>query len=848
MNKLLEIALPINLNKTLYYLPKFEYKNENIDNLIGKRVIVELKNKKITGVVINTQELDKSYNYKEINEVLDDNPIFTPKIINLIKWVSDYYISPLGEVYKTAFPLGLSKKTTIKYKLNPNYNYILKNLIQSLDKDDIDLFLKLIDKIGFEKSFALDSKLLTSESQKFYKKTIKILIENDLFIKLENLIQLKEKQIEKIKFSFNLMEINNIEEIKSQLKKSKSQLLLFNNLLEYFKNNNLNDILLYELKKLDFKITTLNELIKKNILVKYSEKTERNKNKLYTNVNRKNELKLELNELQNLVYNSIKNSSLTNSESNLIHLIYGITGSGKTLIYLRLINDIIMQGKNVLLLLPEIALTPQIIERFEVAFPNQIAILHSKLNDNERYDTWLKIANSEFKIVIGVRSSVFAPLSNLGMIIIDEEHDSSYKQESTNLNYNARDVAIMRGHLENCPVILGSATPSLESYYNAMIGKYKLHTILQRNDGATLPDFIVIDKVDNGNFGQNLGLFSKELVNEISDKVQKQEQVILFLNRRGYSPLIECLSCGQSEKCPNCEINLTYHKSSPHLRCHFCGYKKINNSKCSYCNNETFKISGYGTQRIEEELIELLNENINQVNAIRLDADTGNTENKLKKIIIDFENQKYNVLIGTQMVSKGLDFENVTLIGLLNPDTSLFHNDFRAAERTFQLLTQVSGRAGRNSNKKGFVLIQTKNEKHFVFDSVLKNNPLLFYKKELDYRKKLNYPPFYRIIKIEFKSRNNNIAINSSKLFYNLLYSNNLDNDKIIIYEPFSPFVGQIAKIHRVHLILKVNKEWDKSGMKTNKLLIKNLENFNKLYSFNDLRVNIDIDAYNIMS
>jgi len=846
MNKLLEIALPINLNKTLYYLPKYEYKNENIDNLIGKRVIVELKNKKITGVVVNTQELDESYKYKEINEVIDDNPIFTPKIINLIKWVSNYYISPLGEVYKAAFPLGLSKKTNIKYKLNSNYKFTLENINTLFDKDDIDLFLTLVGKIGFDKSFTLDSKILITESQKFYKKTIKLLIENDLFIKYENIVQLKEKQIKKIKFSFKTNDINIIENIKLQLKKTKSQLLLFNNLLEYFDSNNITSIELDELKKLDFSITTLNDLTKKNILIIYSEKIERSKNNII-NLNRKNELKLELNELQNSVYNSINNSSKSGSESNSIHLIYGITGSGKTLIYLRLINDIINIGKNVLLLLPEIALTPQMIERFEVAFPNQIAILHSKLNDNDRYDTWLKIANSEFKIVIGVRSSVFAPLQNLGLIIIDEEHDSSYKQESTNLNYNARDVAIMRGHLENCPVILGSATPSLESYYNAQIGKYKLHTILQRNDGATLPEFIVIDKVDNSNFGQNLGLFSKELVNEISNKVQKNEQVILFLNRRGYSPLIECISCGQSEKCPNCEINLTYHKLSPHLRCHCCGYSKVNNPKCSYCNNETFKISGYGTQRIEEELIELLNENINQVNAIRLDADTGNTESKLKKIIFDFENQKYNVLIGTQMVSKGLDFENVTLIGLLNPDISLLYNDFRASEKTFQLLTQVSGRAGRSSHKKGYVLIQTKNEKHFVFDAVLNNTPTLFYKKELDYRKKLNYPPFYRIIKVEFKSKNNNIVNNASKLFYKLLESTS-HKDKLIIYEPLSPYVGQIAKVFRVHLIIKVNKEWDKSGMKTNNILIKQLEIFNKLYNFNDLRINIDIDAYNIMN
>lgn len=850
MLNLLEVALPLNLSNTYDYLPPSDYSNDNLDELIGKRVVVKIQNKLLTGVVVNTKKDKGSFKYKQILEVLDENPIFDQNNIKLLKWVSDYYIAPLGEVYKTAFPLGLSKSSKKNYFLSSDFEEILNNTKIAIDLDDLDLLYRLKEKVGFEKQFNQSSGILINNNIKFTKKAFKKFVDLGVFTLNEELKQVTIKQINIYSPTFDINNQEVIESLCNLLKRSKSQLNLLMKIIDILNENNLEFISETDFKNTGFNKLIIKSLVEKGLLVQSSiEKSTITKSEnVRAFSSRKNELNFDLNEEQKNAYEAIK----SDINSNSTFLLYGVTGSGKTLIYLKLIQDLIdkyedlkISKKRVLLLLPEISLTPQMIERFEVAFPNRISVLHSKLTDNERYENWIDISNSKYDIVIGVRSAVFAPIKDLGLIIVDEEHDSSYKQEGSNNNYQARDVAIVRGKMENCPVLLGSATPSIESYYNAINNKYKLLHIFKRNDGATLPDFLVVDKSNLEKNGQYVGLFSRFLIEQLSETAQKNQQAILFLNRRGYAPIMECESCGQTESCPNCDIKLTYHKKSPHFQCHCCGFTLENIKKCSYCNHNQFKIIGFGTQRIEEDLVAVLNQNINQINAVRLDADSGNSENKLKSIIEDFENQKYNVLIGTQMISKGLDFENVTLVGLLNPDLSLQFNDFRAAERTYQLLTQVSGRAGRSADRKGKVVIQTKNQNHYSIQAVIENNPKLFYDKELNLRENTQFPPFYRVYKIDFKSNQEMVVLSAAKLFFNLLPKS---SDNLIIFHPVTPVVAYIAKTYRIHLIVKVNKNWDKSGLKVNKLLSEKVKEFWDKYNYSNLKIKIDVDAHNIVS
>lgn len=869
MIDLLEIALPLNLNKTYDYLPPRNINRSDITTLIGKRVIVRFGNKLLTGVVTNTKQDVISYDYKEVVEVIDKTPLFSLTNIKLLDWVCKYYLAPIGEVYKTAFPLGLSKSSKKEYFLNQHYENILKETQVSVDLDDIDLVYLIHKKIGFNKPFSQNSLLLKSNgiviSDRVFKKLLKI----DILCAEETLIQNKISKENIYFLDFDTFDNERIEEIKRTLNRSKTQLKLLDFLLEKqislkgisnpdsIEKNSFGCTAITEtqIKKEGFSVGVINKLLEKSIIEKKEVDKNINDYQLQgVSTTRKNELLLKLNQEQEQVYTTIK-QKLGKQE---VVLLYGITGSGKTLVYLKLINDLIgnqvdgssstnantnAEKKRVLLLLPEISLTPQMIDRFQVAFPGRIVVLHSKLTDKQRYENWINIANSKYDIVIGVRSAVFAPIQNLGLIIVDEEHDSSYKQEGGNNNYNARDVAIVRGKIEGCVVLLGSATPSIESYHNAQINKYSLLEIKKRNDGANLPEFEIIDKKVAEFTGQNFGLFSKTLLNKIIEKVDRSEQVILFLNRRGYAPVLECNSCSNSEKCPNCDITLTYHKTLPHFQCHCCGFTIEDIKKCSYCNSKDFKMVGFGTQRIEEDLLQVLNKHSDKIRAIRLDADTAAKQKNLKTIISDFEKQKYNVLIGTQMISKGLDFENVTLVGLLNPDLSLHFSDFRASERNYQLLTQVSGRAGRSSNKKGLVVLQTTNKEHYSVKAVITNNPDMFYSNELEVRKNTEYPPYFRVYKLEFKSKDESVVSSAAKLFFKNWGE---VEKKYVVYPPTQPVIAFRAGLHRKHIIIKVDKSWDKSGQTVNSIISAKLNEFWEKFKYSNLKIKVEVDAYNL--
>ena len=476
-----------------------------------------------------------------------------------------------------------------------------------------------------------------------------------------------------------------------------------------------------------------------------------------------------------------------------VYLLHGVTGSGKTEVYMELIEEMIKKNKSAIVLVPEISLTPQMTDRFRSRFKDDIAILHSRLSEGEKYDEYRKISNGLVKIVIGARSAVFAPLKNLGIIIIDEEHTTSYKQES-NPKYSAIDVAIERVKNNNAKVVLGSATPSLESYSRTLVNQYKLVELKNRANNKPLPEVTIVDmnKEKIGSY------FSKTLIENIKEKLDKKEQIILLLNRRGYASFVTCSSCGYVSKCPNCDVTLTYHKSSDMERCHYCGYATKRHDVCPKCHEKAIKNLGVGTEKIEEELHKLFDARI-----IRMDFDTTSTKGAHEKIINSFRNNEYDILLGTQMIAKGLDFPNVTLVGVINADTSLMIPNFRSSEYTFQLLSQVSGRSGR-SDKNGTVIIQTYNPDNYAIKLAKTQDYNLFFKQEMIIRKKLNYPPYCFLVAIKVISNDYELAKKESMNIAEKL-KQNLSNSEIL-----GPSIGSMFKYkntYRFGIMIKYKKE-----------------------------------------
>lgn len=513
------------------------------------------------------------------------------------------------------------------------------------------------------------------------------------------------------------------------------------------------------------------------------------------------EIKEEIYRLQDIETKEKTKITLTDEQKNVInsieykyqpYLLYGVTGSGKTVVYMELIEKVIKNNKTAIVLVPEISLTPQLVSVFKKRFGNDIAILHSGLSDGEKYDEWRKIERGEVSIVIGARSAIFAPLNNLGIIIIDEEHSSTYKQEN-HPRYHAIDVALFRSKYNNCPLILGSATPSIESYTRAKLGIYKLLEMKNRIN-KSLPNITLVDMKDE--FRKGNKIISELLEDKIREKLSKNEQIIILLNRRGYSTVLTCSSCGETIKCPNCDIPLTYHKTNDILRCHYCGHAIKKEDKCPNCKSDSINEYGTGTEKLEQILNEKFNARI-----IRMDTDTTSKKGSHKQIIEDFKNRKYDILLGTQMIAKGLDFPYVTLVGVINGDASLNVPDFRSAERTFQLLNQVSGRSGRGELS-GDVIIQGFNMDHYSIVKASENDYEGFYNKEIEIRKVLCYPPYYDLCLVKISGKNYDI-VNREANKISVYLKNNSNN---IILGPSNASLYKINNIFYMQIIIKYKK------------------------------------------
>ena len=504
------------------------------------------------------------------------------------------------------------------------------------------------------------------------------------------------------------------------------------------------------------------------------------------------------------------------------YLLYGVTGSGKTEVYMELIDRTLKMGKTAIMLVPEISLTPQIVDRFVTRFGDNVAILHSGLSDTERYDEYRKIMDGRVKIVVGARSAIFAPLNNLGIVVIDEEHTATYKQDN-HPRYNAKDVAILRGKYNNCPVIFGSATPSLETFARAVNNVYKLLTLTKRAGSGKLPMVNIVDmktEIKKGNF-----VLSDMLIDKINDRLTKKEQVILLLNRRGYSSMLTCRDCGSVLKCPNCDISLTYHKTSNSNRCHYCNYSMKNVKTCPDCGSDNIKDYGLGTEKLEEELNKMFNANI-----VRMDMDTTSRKGMHEKIINDFGEHKYDILVGTQMIAKGLDFPLVSLVGVINADSSLNIPDFRSAETTFQLLSQVSGRAGR-SDLSGEVVIQTYNPEHYSIKYAKCHDYLNFYKEEMGIRKELCYSPYFYITLVNISSRDYELGFKEANKIGEYLRKNLGANTKVL--GPSMANIFRINNIYHYQCIIKYKKDDKLNNV---------LRRIDDIYKVNN-KVDVDVDV-----
>ena len=668
---------------------------------------------------------------------------------------------PFGNMILDGFVLGISDNSSYD-------NSKIKDIINVIDKEPVlNKEMLLLGKY-------MSDNLLASLSSCYQ-------------VMLPKALKAEVKSNIKIKYDRYLHRIKSIEEIDRYIGNCKYE-------------SQIN--LLCKLKEGDILITKMSSSI--NTIIKYGfasiiyEECKRYKYDGISNYKRVN-----LTDKQRLVSDTII-SSFGKSDT---FLLYGVTGSGKTEVYMDVIEKAINNGKSAIMLVPEIGLTPQIVGKFISRFGNVISVLHSKLSDSERYDEYRKITNGESKIVIGTRSAIFVPFNNIGVIIIDEEHTSSYKQDN-NPRYSAINVAEWRSKYHNCPLVLGSATPSLESFAKAGNHVYKLLTLTERAGGSVLPNVNIVDmkeEVKKGNF-----ILSDMLKNKIGEVLDRGEQAIILLNRRGYSSTISCKECGYVYKCPNCDITYTYHKSSNNLKCHYCGYSMVLPNKCSICGSDNLKDYGLGTEKLEETLNSLYKAKI-----VRMDVDTTSKKGQHQKIIDDFGEHKYDILIGTQMIAKGLDFPLVTLVGVVSIDSSLTSPDYRASENTFQLLSQVSGRAGRSENK-GEVIVQTFNPDHYAITLAKNHDYIDFYKEEMKIRKMLKYSPYYYMVLVSITSKDYELGFKEANKIGSYI-RNNISNDSIVL-GPTMANMFKVNNIYHYQIIIKYRK--DDSLMKVLKFII----------------------------
>jgi primosomal protein N' (replication factor Y) len=784
--EVLKIIVPLNLDKEFTY--KHYNPNQELSELIGKRVLIEFNKKVITGLVIAIDSQEELSGINEILDVLDEKPIIDTKRIELLRWIAMYYIASLGDTLKLFLPEFLNLRSRLFVKVNT----------LALFKNSVDDLQKSIRKV--------ESNVWHKYSE--FKESTK-LNDNEIDYLYEiGSIDIKEtlKEIQYLPTNFKVIIFENLQ--KTKLSPTLKRVY------KYFINKP--DIIHNSLILNENKITTKSvKLLESLGLIELVEV----RNELQTN-----SIKYTLTKEQSKVYQNIHQSS------NQLHYIWGVTGSGKTIIYFQLILDELNRGNSSLVIVPEIFLSSQLFERFNKVFPNQVAIFHSRLNPKERKELYFKIVNKELKVVLGARSSLFINIPNLSLIIVDEEFDSSYKQDNPSPRYNARDVAIVLSKLINAKCILGSATPSVESFSNFENGTLELHKLNERINKNGEVNVKLIDMVSARNTGAIKQEFSEELYKAIVNN--RENLTMLFQNRKAYSLYHQCSDCGVIETCDNCDTTLTYYKNGRYLKCNYCNFIKKVSNVCNLCGSTNFDYLKYGNEKIEEDLNELFP----KLKIVKIDSDSIKRSKDLTLLNKSIAEGKFNIILGTQIIAKGLDFRNLLLLGVLGIDSQLFSNDFRAKEKCYQLLSQIIGRVARYPDEKGLVLIQTNSPNNELFNFVIEGKTKEFLENELLIRKKSDLPPHSRMITIELLDTNvQRLEKTALAIYTHFPRSNYYD-----FFEPITPNVRRINNYYRSLLLFKIDKQKDKSGKKfSNQMknyLIENKEELSRLR----IRINVD--------
>ena len=827
-----EVSVPLRVNQIYSYLIPERFGSD----MIGKRVIVNFSNKIITGLVVNVTSDIPDIKLKEISDVVDKEPIADIGFLKLCKWTADYYLCSLGEVFMAAFPPKTFPQEEVFVKLSDVYNENDLTKFKQSSKKREELINLLSDTEDYIALSTLKNKFGFTYSYKQY-----LEFRDAGFIDIS--YEMKEEHKPKLMVAVRPTKTDGIEDKyihrigKEYLSRSAKQMEAFDTICNHYIETS--EPILQQLLINDYNLTAaaITALEKKGLIEKVEIEVSRVTEEL-SELSSKVELDLELADFQKEILINIREEIATGKKNILIH---GITGSGKTLIYMHLIKDVISAGKQVVMLLPEISLTPQLTDRFKLSFPGRVCTIHSKLNKNERYELWQQIANGEYDIVIGPRSTIFSPMKNIGLIIVDEEHDQSYKQDSPAPRYNARDLATVRGHILDCPVIFGSATPSLETYYNAKQGKYGYFQMTERADSHKLPAIELVDLLNARKSGGMHGSFSYGLIEQIKSTLAEGRKVMLFQNRRGHSSFVQCQSCAHIPLCDDCDIAMTYHSHSNVMICHYCGQKEEYSEHCKGCGADDVTKIGLGTQQVEDEINEILGDN---VTVVRYDSDTVTNKNKQRQILQKFTNGGIDILVGTQMIAKGLDFSTIGLVGILNADVDLFMSDIRAAEKTYQLINQVAGRAGRSKNSESKVILQTTVPNNYAIKSIKQMLNIDFLGEELQHREDLSYPPFSRLVMIEMISSDYAQLERQAMALYKTFPK---DKPELDVLPPTDPVIKKVRKKYRKIIVIKNNKLLDPTGKVMRKYVWGCVEFYTKLGGHGDLRININVDASSVM-
>ncbi|MET7027763.1 replication restart helicase PriA [Sediminicola luteus] len=785
----------------------------------GMRVAVPFGKTKIyTGLVHDVHTVAPTiYEAKEIHQILDDYPIVNNFQLKLWSWIAEYYMCTIGEVFRTAVPSAFLLESETLISRN--------NKVSVQEGDLLDDEFLVYEALQHQPILRVHEISAILERKNILPVLGRLLEKNIIDLKEEVYEQYKPKMVRYVRLGKEYQSEESLEELLNGLTRAPKQSQVVLSLFQ-LQAVSKKPIKVADLEKAsNSSSAVVKALIDKNILEEYFVQTDR---VVYEGTEENADLK-SLNEFQNQAFEDIKE----NFKENKVTLLHGVTSSGKTEVYVKLIEECISTGRQALYLLPEIALTTQLITRLQNYFGEKVAVYHSKYSVQERVEVWNNVLQQQPKaqIVIGARSALFLPFSKLGLIIVDEEHEASFKQYDPAPRYHARDSAIVLGNLHKGNILLGSATPSVESFYNVSKGKYGYASITRRFGNVLMPEIELVDIKEQTRKKRMKGHFSERLLEEITETLEAGEQVILFQNRRGYAPIVECTTCGHAPECPNCDVSLTYHQHRKQMRCHYCGYHMALQQSCLACGSATLDTKGFGTEQVEQELNELFPKS----KVGRMDLDTTRGKHGYEKIITAFEEQELDILVGTQMLTKGLDFRNVNLVGIMNADSLLNFPDFRAHERSYQLLTQVAGRAGR-TKKRGKVIVQTYNPYHQILKQVSTQDYHGMFQEQLYEREQYKYPPINRLIKVTFKHKDYNKLNDAAAWFAKSLQNIFKEN----ILGPEYPPVARIRNQYLKNIMIKIPTE---QSLAKTKSAIKKIENsFNAIGQYKGVRIIYNVD------